>query len=441
MRAESDVVVVGGGLAGLAAAATAARTGARVTLVEARSELGGRARSTRAGRYTLNQGAHALYRSGQGVSVLRRLGIEPQGGSPDLSRAIGASGGRLGLLPAGPSSLLRSPWVSGRERVQLARVVTRIGRFDAASVSGQSFSQFMASLRLAPNVDRIVRVLARTSTYNADLDAVDAGAIIAATQSGLSGVIYLDRGWSQLIDGLRRAAGSVTVIHEKAIGIQRDHASYRVDLAAGGPVVADAIVVAAGAPATAARLLGDLDGRLHDRFNPDGAPPIRAACLDLGLRRLPVPDRRIVLALDSPLYLSAHTPAAALVDDSHAGEALVGEGHDGEVVHLLRYLTSADDGASAESLRSELESFADLAQPGWRPEVEQVRFERALVVSHASPSPGHRPVPIEVPGVTGVFLAGDWVGTGQLADASLSSGEAAGLAAVARMRKPVAARG
>ena len=40
-----DVVVVGGGLAGLAAAAIAARAGARVVVVEARTAAGGRARS------------------------------------------------------------------------------------------------------------------------------------------------------------------------------------------------------------------------------------------------------------------------------------------------------------------------------------------------------------------------------------------------------------
>ena len=56
------VIVVGAGLAGLTAAATAAHLGADVTLLEAREHAGGRARTAVIDGFHLNQGAHALYR-------------------------------------------------------------------------------------------------------------------------------------------------------------------------------------------------------------------------------------------------------------------------------------------------------------------------------------------------------------------------------------------
>ena len=83
-----DVVVVGGGLAGLAAAATAARAGARVVVVEARTTAGGRARSDQVAGHTVNHGAHALYRTGAGASVLRRSGVVVTGSRPS-QRGLG----------------------------------------------------------------------------------------------------------------------------------------------------------------------------------------------------------------------------------------------------------------------------------------------------------------------------------------------------------------
>jgi len=57
-----DVIVIGGGLAGLTTAALLARSGKAVTLFEYSSrEIGGRARTTEADGFYFNQGPHALY--------------------------------------------------------------------------------------------------------------------------------------------------------------------------------------------------------------------------------------------------------------------------------------------------------------------------------------------------------------------------------------------
>lgn len=68
------ITVIGGGLAGLTAAITAAESGARVNLYESHHTLGGRAR-TAEGPYLTNDGPHVLYNGGPHWAWLKRRGL------------------------------------------------------------------------------------------------------------------------------------------------------------------------------------------------------------------------------------------------------------------------------------------------------------------------------------------------------------------------------
>jgi len=148
--------------------------------------------------------------------------------------------------------------------------------------------------------------------------------------------------------------------------------------------------------------------------------PVRLACLDLGLRKLPEGAARVALGVDQPLYLSLHSAAARL---ARPGAALV---------HVAKYLPGGTDAASD---RRELEQFVDLAIPGWREQLELVRFLPQMTVANAIFSPQGRPAVDEL-GIPGVALAGDWVGPeGMLADAAVASAlRAAGMVQRQRLR-------
>src|SRR3954469_3792428 len=80
---DSDVIIIGGGLAGLTTAALLARAGKAVTLFEHSSrEIGGRARTAEIDGFYFNQGLHALYLTDASDTILKEIGITYTGGIP-----------------------------------------------------------------------------------------------------------------------------------------------------------------------------------------------------------------------------------------------------------------------------------------------------------------------------------------------------------------------
>ncbi len=408
------VVVVGGGLAGLTAAANAARSGASVTVLEARSRPGGRARSEhRPGGGVFNEGPHALYAGLAGWQELAALGIEPRGQRPAL-HAWGRWQGRIDRLPGTTLDAVRTRLVGLRAKAELARLLANPRRALAGDLSG-SLADWIDRVAGDPGARALLVMIGRTSTYAADPTAIAASVAVPQIVGAIDdGVRYLDGGWQQLVDALRTVATNAGVVIDadaKAEAIT--HADGRWQVRTNGhDVAADAVIIAAGGPGHAARLLADHSPSLGEHAA--SVEPVLMASLDLHLARLPLGDRRACFALDAPLYFSAHTPAANLAPH-------------GEVVHVAWY------GAADDTTESTLEEFCDEVQPGWRDHVVDRRFGRRLVVAHALPSApdglagrfGPR-----IDGCPGVFVAGDWVGSrGLLGDAAIASGaDAASLA-------------
>jgi len=431
MERHWDVIVVGAGLAGLAAAATAAGAGASVLVLDGQRP-GGRATTDERGGYRFNRGAHAFYRGGAGRGVLGRLGVTVRGDSPILDGARVRRGERVGALGLRPAGLARSRMLTTRDKARIARVFTAAPRWRPATLADRSAAAWFDDLGLVGGAREFAEMLARTATYVVDMAGVSADLVSAQMQMALQdGVEYLHGGWSTMVDGLARAAslrGAEFGPGARVRLVAPDGGRVRVAVAANGgsddrddagavsdhgTLLARRVVVAAGTPAACAALLPDRPTAWGDL-----GPPSRAACLDMGFAA--PPDMTVLLGMDRPLYLIRHCPPAALAPPG------------GSVVHGLRYLRPDED-PSPDAARAELVEHARVA--GIEPEAAaHVRYLHCMPVVGAVPVPGvglAGRVDVGDTGHEGVLVAGDWVGPhGHLADAALASGEDAGRLAV-----------
>ncbi len=137
------VVVIGGGLAGIAAALDCAEAGAQVTLVEVRRRLGGAAYSFHREGLQMDNGQHVFLRCCTAYrALLRRLGSEPLVSvQPRLEIPVLKPGGRPFLLrrnslPAPlqlAGALARYPHLTVRQRAGAARAALALMRLDPQS--------------------------------------------------------------------------------------------------------------------------------------------------------------------------------------------------------------------------------------------------------------------------------------------------------------------
>ena len=427
---QFDVAVVGGGLAGLAAATYAAREGARVVLLERSNDAGGRAQTAERAGFFFNRGAHALYLNGPAESALGELGVNYTGNGPDLGAYRVAKHGKLHRFAADMPTLMTTRLFNAKERFEAARLLLHLSKLDLAPLASVPLAQWFDSEVDSPVVRRYIESVVRLATFTADPERMSTSAALAVFKGGQ--VVFLDGGWQSLVDGLRSAAlragvAITTGVRVQSVDFEHGRASG-LTLAGDRHIRAGAVVLAVD-PADVAALTSEGPLNAPAKWAAE-CEPLRAAVLDIALERLPVPGFMAVISQDAPMYLAIHSLKARLAPEGRA------------LMSVTRYF---EPGAqySPEAVLTEMEQFADVVQPGWR-ELElhrqhlpsMVVSNRELLASQGG-APG-RPR-FDSIGLPNLFVAGDWVGeTGALADAVFASARLAGKAAAASVENPIA---
>ncbi len=425
---NKNVVVVGGGIAGLASAIYLARGGRTVTVFEKRRYLGGRAVTHLRHGFRFNLGPHAFYRAGYGAGVLRELGIPIRGGSPRGS-GFALNGGERYRFPANLLSLLMSGLIPAKGKLEAAKRLFQIRRMKRFPDAAMPFRAWLDANVANGDVRRLIAAVVRLASYSDVPEELGAAAALRQVRLALRGVTYIDEGWQKMVDGLHSAAvssGVNFVTSSRVVAVDHDGARVR-GIALGGldldedseetlgraprPLVAETgtrlpaeQVVLAVDPASARAMLG-VAARLPESFT-----PVTLACLDVALSKLPKPKATFALGIDIPLYFSVHSQWAQLTPKG------------GALIHVARY-----GGGEA----AELEALLDDMQPGWREVTVHRRFLPSMIVTNSASIAGTPRPPARTP-IEGVYLAGDWVGDeGMLSDAALASARAASKAILA----------
>ena len=419
-----DVVVIGGGIGGLATALDVARRGLKVCVLEAGSRWGGRGASDVQQGFTFNQGPHAIYPAAW--SFLRALDLKLEAHLVSSEGSMLDDGARLLPLPGTLSSFIAADWLDAKDRLGLMRALLAITLPYSTPASSETLAMWLDARGWRPNVRAIIDVLLRVATYGASADVAAAGPALANLRSVIvGGVRYTDGGWQSIVDALVNAltaGGASMQLRARALGLTKLELGFQIETE-GGPVRAPHIVIA-GSPQLASSLLGE------SAHTPPAGKSITAACLELGLASLPEKTISSAFGITSPTYVSVHSKTARLAPDGQA------------MVHAALYLDNRAPSPVAD--RAQIEAALDRAIPGWRSQVIAERFTPRMLVSYArveAPAGlGGRPsvvVPsLSKAGVSGVYRVGDWVGAqGMLLDAVLSSSRIAARACAEGARK------
>ena len=421
------IAVVGGGLAGLAAAIECADAGASVTVYEARSRLGGATFSFERNGLWLDNGQHVALRCCTAyLGFLRRIGSEHL---LPLQRRLRVPVLREGRRPALlartalppplhlASTLLRYAPLGRRERVAAARAATALGRLDPnnPALDEQTFGAWLAQHGQSENAVSVLWNLIALPTLN-----------LPAAEASLAAAVKVFR------TGLLDSAGA-SDIGIPAVPFQRLHADPAAAtleqaggrLLLGTPVRSlselddDAVILAVPHEAVATLAPDAVDGEALAAL---GTSPIVNLHILYDRRVL---DGALAAALDSPVqWLFDRTEAAGATDGqlvavslSHAVEEIgapVGELRGRFLPALERLLPAA--------LGAEVLDFAVTHEP-------RATFRVAPGTHRLRPGP-HTEVP-------GLFLAGAWTDTGWPAtmEGAVRSGVAAARAALAGQRR------
>ena len=436
-----QVVIVGGGLAGIAAALDCADAGAEVTLLESRARLGGAAYSFARDGVVADNGQHVFLRCCtayrgllERVDALDMVTLQERLAIPVLAPGRPTAWLRRNGLPAPlhlAGAVARYRLLSMRERAAVVRAMQALRAVDREdpATDDRSFGDWLAEQHQGQDAIESVWNLIARPTLNLLPEEASLAQAAQVFQVGLledaaaADIGYARVPLSHIHDrAARRAlerAGVDVRMRRGATAIVPDGDTLRVEINAAPVVEADAVVLAVPHE-RAARLLPAAAGVDSARLMRLG----RSAIVNVHV----VYDRRV---LEHPFAAGVRTPVQ-FVFDRTAGAGL----DSGQYLAVSLSAAREELDASIEDLRARyLPALAELLPAARDANVETFFVTREHTATFRA-APGSRALrPGPRTRLPGLVLAGSWTDTGWPAtmEGAVRSGQAAACEALAAL--------
>ena len=406
---KSDVVIIGGGLAGLSTGALLAKQGKRVTVIEKGNQPGGRAYTYEEKGFTFNYGPHAMYipESGLLADVMARLGRPvPKCEYVDNMRAYWADGDRLAVMGSKPHQVLTTKLFSLGARLQFVKLTMALRSAKPDSIApGTTWREWVEAHTGDASVRRFAMALGTINTYTRPAGELDATWLIAHFQRVLFAkdyVGYMSGGWRSMydvfIEELESNGGTLitgTRIDRLDVADRRIVAAVTAD----ARYEADAFVCTLP-PQDAPALAADGSPLRAELQQWEGLVDVHALCMDIGFNRKVRENLALVFDIERDLYYSVHSFTTP--DLAPAG---------GQLLHAMAYLSpeEAADETLLAGRKAELVTGLDVHFPGWRDAIAVERTMPNAKVVGARQTPANRKnmVPLRAASVANLYFAGD----------------------------------
>jgi oxygen-dependent protoporphyrinogen oxidase len=312
-----DVIVIGGGIAGLSCAWRLAGRGKEVLVLEKLSRPGGNVSTEYAEGYRIERGPHTFMASASDIfSLAEDVGLSEQivPALPSARKRFIVRGGALHAVPTGPLSFLSSGLLTFRGKLALAGEPFRTRRGDPGETAAEFFER-----RFGTEAARVLAGAFINGVYAGDPRQLSApaafplfwrfeqesgGMIRCAMAHGRrrkaerrargengprrKGLFAFREGLGQLSDAIAGKLGARVRTGAEVLAIRREDDHYVLRTSSGE--LRSRRLVLAVPPAEAARLLAALDGRLAPFLRAIPMAPVAVVHMGLRQRAPKVPD-------------------------------------------------------------------------------------------------------------------------------------------------------